>query len=108
MTSAPPTFPEAGLKFLKSLKRNNNRDWFLKHRTDYEESVRLPMVRLIEALASKFQQFAPEVLVSPKSLFRIYRDTRFSKDKSPYKTHVAASFSVRGLDRHEGAGFYFH
>jgi len=52
--------------------------------------------------------FAPEILVSPRSLFRIYRDTRFSKDKRPYKTHVAASFSVRGLDRHEGAGYYFH
>jgi uncharacterized protein (TIGR02453 family) len=90
------------------LKRNNNRDWFLEHRSAYDESVRLPMLKVIEALAPEFQRFAPDVLASPRSLFRINRDTRFSKDKSPYKTHVAASFSVRGLDRHEGAGFYFH
>src|SRR3989442_502273 len=108
MISKPPTFPQAGLNFLKSLKRNNNREWFLKHRPDYEESVRSPMVQLIEALAKEFKRFAPEIAVSPKSLFRIHRDTRFSKDKNPYKTHVAASFAVRGLARHEGAGFYFH
>jgi uncharacterized protein (TIGR02453 family) len=108
MTSRP-TFPRAGLNFLKSLKRNNNRDWFLENRQVFEESVRLPMVQLIEALAVEFAKFAPEIVASPKaSLFRIHRDTRFSKDKSPYKTHIAASFSVRGLERHEGAGFYFH
>jgi len=108
MTTKAPTFPQAGINFLKSLKRNNDRDWFLKHKPEYEESVRAPMIQLIEALAGEFADFAPEILVSPKCLFRIYRDTRFSKDKRPYKTHVAASFSVRGLDRHEGAGFYFH
>jgi uncharacterized protein (TIGR02453 family) len=104
-----PSFPQAGLDFLKSLKRNNNRDWFLKHKPDYEQSVRSPMIQIIEALAKEFKDFAPEILAAPKtSLFRIYRDTRFSKDKSPYKTHVAASFHVAGVDRHEGAGFYFH
>ena len=66
------------------------------------------MLQLIEALSGEFAEFAPEIVASPKSLFRIYRDTRFSKDKRPFKTHVAASFSVKGLDRHEGAGFYFH
>ena len=108
MTDKRPAFPQAGLKFLKSLKRNNNREWFQKHKPEYEESVKVPMLQLIEALAEEFAEFAPEIQVSPKSLFRIYRDTRFSKDKRPLKTHVAASFSVRGLDRHEGAGFYFH
>ena len=109
MNEKLPTFPQAGLNFLKSLKRNNDREWFQKHRPVYEESVKLPMVQLIEALAKEFEEFAPEILASPKtSLFRIYRDTRFSKDKRPFKTHVAASFSVRGLDRHQGAGFYFH
>ena len=103
-----PTFPEAGLGFLKGLKRNNNREWFLKHKPVYEESVRAPMIQLIEALAKEIEEFAPEILVSKASLFRIHRDTRFSKDKRPYKTHVAASFSVRGFQRHEGAGFYFH
>jgi uncharacterized protein (TIGR02453 family) len=108
MINKSPTFPPAGLSFLRSLKRNNNREWFLKHKQTYEESVRAPMIHIIEGLAEEFADFAPEILVSPKCIFRIYRDTRFSKDKQPFKTHVAASFSVRGLDRHEGAGFYFH
>jgi uncharacterized protein (TIGR02453 family) len=102
-------FPEAGLQFLKRLQRNNNRDWFQQHKAIYEEFVRQPMERLVTALAADFADFAPEVASSPKvSLFRIYRDTRFSKDKKPYKTHVAASFPHRALEKHEGAGFYFH
>lgn len=108
MPDKPPTFPQAGLNFLKNLKRNNDREWFQKHRPVYEESVKTPMLQLIDALAGEFKAFAPEILVTPKCMFRIYRDTRFSKDKRPFKTHVAASFSVRGLNRHEGAGFYFH
>jgi len=103
-----PTLPQAGLTFLARLKRNNDREWFLKNKAVYEESVRSPMLQLIEALAEEFAEFAPEIVVSPRSLFRIYRDTRFSKDKRPFKTNVAASFSVRGFDRHQGAGFYFH
>src|SRR6266571_7081769 len=104
-----PGLPKEGLQFLRSLKRNNNREWFQKHKSIYETQVKQPMESLIEFMATEFQRFAPEMVASPKaSLFRIHRDTRFSKDKSPYKTHVAASFSVRGLDRHEGAGFYFH
>jgi uncharacterized protein (TIGR02453 family) len=103
-----PKLPREGLTFLGRLKRNNNREWFLKNKAIYEESVRQPMLELIEALAHEFADFAPEIAVSPRSLFRIYRDTRFSKDKRPFKTHVAASFSARGFDRHQGAGFYFH
>ena len=53
--------------------------------------------------------FAPEIVVNPKtSMYRIYRDVRFSENKAPYKTHVAASFPTRGLPKHEGAGLYFH
>jgi uncharacterized protein (TIGR02453 family) len=67
------------------------------------------MVELVEALGERFADFAPEVVASPRtSLYRIYRDTRFSKDKSPYKTHVAAVFPVRGIEKHNGAAFYFH
>src|SRR5688572_17511320 len=108
MPDKTPTFPQAGLNFLKGLKRNNNREWFQEHRPTYDESVKLPMLQLIDALSKEFADFAPEIQASPRSLFRIYRDTRFSKDKTPFKTHVAASFSVKGFDRHEGAGFYFH
>src|SRR5947209_873525 len=102
-------FPTEGLRFLRSLKRNNNREWFLEHKGIYEEHVKQPMADLIETLAREFQQFAPEMISSPKaSAYRIHRDTRFSKDKSPYKTHVAAVFPRSSLGKHEGAGFYLH
>ncbi len=103
-----PIFPPEGLQFLRSLKRNNNRDWFNQRKTAYEATIREPMQKIIDALAEDFARFAPEMLATKKSLYRIYRDTRFSKDKSPYKTHVAASFPRSGLPKHEGAGLYFH
>ena len=104
-----PQFPAAGLTFLRKLKRNNRRDWFLKNKSTYEENVRQPMIELVNSLAPEFATFAPEIVASPKaSLYRIHRDTRFSKDKSPYKTHVAAGFSHRCLEKNQGAGFYLH
>ena len=106
---APPRFPPGTLKFLRGLKRNNRRDWFLAHRDAYETDVRAPMTAIIERLAIDFRGFAPELVASPKSsMYRIYRDTRFSENKAPYKTHVAAVFPTRGLAKHEGAGLYFH
>ena len=102
-------FPEEGLRFLRALKRNNNREWFQAHKSDYEEFIKKPMEGLVLSLGSDLSKIAPEIVATPKaSLFRIYRDTRFSKDKSPYKTHVAASFPHRGLDKHQGAGLYLH
>jgi uncharacterized protein (TIGR02453 family) len=102
-------FPKEGLQFLRSLKCNNNREWFHKHRANYEQHVKQPMSDLIEALHADFQEFAPEMIASPKvSAYRIHRDTRFSKDKSPYKTHVAGVFPRSGLSKHEGAAFYLH
>ena len=104
-----PVFPEQGLRFLRNLKRHNNREWFMAHKSDYETLVRAPMHDLVEAISHEFARFAPDILATPKaSLYRINRDTRFSSDKKPYKTHVAASFRPRDLPRHEGAGFYFH
>src|SRR2546425_10480557 len=104
-----PGLPKEGLRFLRSLKRNNNREWFQKHKGIYETQVKQPMESLIESMATEFQRFAPEMVASPKaSAYRIYRDTRFSKDKSPYKTHVAAVFPRSGLGKHEGAGYYLH
>lgn len=103
-------FPKAGLTFLRQLKRNNRRDWFEKHKDDYEAFVKLPMQSLIGALQPHFLSFAPEYEVNPKrSIFRIYRDVRFSKDKRPYKTHVAAHFVLRGKPKGiEGSGYYLH
>ena len=95
------------LKFLRALKRNNDREWFKARKDQYEAHVRAPMIAVIERLASDFKPFAPEIVASPKtSLYRIYRDTRFSDDKTPLKIQVSASFRWKGLAKGEGAGLY--
>jgi uncharacterized protein (TIGR02453 family) len=100
--------PEA-LAFLRALKRHNDRDWFKPRKEKYEALLRAPMIALVERLATDFRSFAPDLVASPKtSLYRIYRDTRFSENKAPYKTHVAAIFPPRSLPKHQGAGLYFH
>ena len=102
-------FPKEGVQFLRSLKRHNNREWFQQHKGDYDQYIKQPMANLVAALADDFRKFAPEMVASPKvSVYRIHRDTRFSKDKSPFKTHAAAVFPPSGLGKHEGAGFYLH
>lgn len=103
-------FPRKGLTFLRQLKKNNRREWFERHKADYETTVKLPMQSLIAALQPHFHSFAPEFDVNPKrSMFRIHRDVRFSKDKSPYKTHVAAHFVLRGKAKGvDGSGYYLH
>jgi uncharacterized protein (TIGR02453 family) len=104
-----PRFTSESLRFLRALKRNNRREWFIAHRDDYEAHVRQPMADIIARLAADFRSFGPEFVANPKtSMYRIYRDVRFSENKAPYKTHVAASFPTRGLPKHEGAGLYFH
>jgi len=106
--AAAPRFNAETLRFLRALKRNNRREWFNAHRDDYENHVRAPMTAIVERLAADFTSFAPELVASPKlSIYRIYRDTRFSENKAPYKTHAAAVFPTRGLPKHEGAGLYF-
>jgi uncharacterized protein (TIGR02453 family) len=102
-----PRFTSKSLAFLRALKRNNRRDWFVPRKPEYEQHVRAPMIAVVEQLAKDFRRFVPELDASPKtSLFRPYRDTRFSDDKSPYKTNVAAAFRWRGIPRGEGAGLY--
>ena len=106
---ASPRFSNDSLRFLRALKRNNRREWFAAHRDDYETYVRQPMTAVVAQLADDLRAFAPEIVADPKtSMYRIYRDIRFSENKAPYKTHVAASFPTRGLQKHEGAGLYFH
>jgi len=97
------------LAFLRALKRNNRREWFKPRKEKYEQLVRTPMIGLVERLATDLRGFAPDLVASPKvSLYRIYRDTRFSENKTPYKTHAAAVFPCRSLPKHQGAGLYFH
>jgi len=104
----PPSFSKTTLSFLRALKRNNDRAWFHAHRDEYEAHVRAPMVAIVEQLAVDFRSFAPELMADPKvSMFRPWRDTRFSGDKAPLKTNVAAVFPNRMLGRMNGAGLYF-
>jgi len=101
-------FTRKTVSFLRSLKRNNDREWFRAHKEDYERHVRGPMIEVLARLAIDMPSFAPELIADPKvSLFRPYRDTRFSSDKSPIKTAVAARFPSRQFARGEGAGLYF-
>lgn len=100
-------FTRKTLSFLRGLKRHNDREWFSAHKNEYETHVRQPMIALVERLSHDLRAFAPELVADPKvSLFRIYRDTRFSGDKRPFKTAVGARFPHRELGRGKGAGLY--
>jgi uncharacterized protein (TIGR02453 family) len=101
-------FPPEAMTFFRGLARNNNRDWFQPRKEIYETKVKAPMCELVEAINAEMLKFAPDYINDPKkAIYRIYRDTRFSKDKTPYKTHIAAVFPRRGLEKHAGAGLYF-
>jgi uncharacterized protein (TIGR02453 family) len=100
-------FTRKTLAFLRALTRNNDREWFRARKAEYEQHVRSPMVALLERLARDLPAFAPDLVSDPRvSLFRIYRDTRFSSDKRPLKTNVAAHFPSRRFPKGEGAGLY--
>lgn len=100
-------------RFLQQLKRNNRREWFLKNKPRYEELVKQPSLQFITDFALKAREISPWLVVSAKpvggSLMRIYRDIRFSKDKSPYKTNVGMHFGNAGSkDGIHGASLYLH
>jgi uncharacterized protein (TIGR02453 family) len=116
MPSTSSFFTAASLRYLRGLARNNRRDWFEAHRAEYEAAIVRPMREFVEEMDVRLARIAPEIVGDPKrSVFRIYRDIRFSADKTPYKTHAAAWFYHRdgthrvGQESHGGgAGFYFH
>jgi uncharacterized protein (TIGR02453 family) len=126
MAKASRYFSDRSLKFLSALAQNNHRDWFAEHKSEYEDQVKAPFLRLIGDLAEPLRNISPNLVADPKpiggSMFRIYRDTRFAADKRPYKTHSGANFYhaatravVRGGDGDQGTmgrldapGFYFH
>jgi uncharacterized protein (TIGR02453 family) len=102
-------FPATGLGFLRSLKRHNTREWFVERKQVYELEVRIPMLQLVADLTSEMWEYAPNHTLEPtRAVYRINRDTRFSEDKSPYKTHIAAIFPHRRLSKNAGASFYFN
>jgi uncharacterized protein (TIGR02453 family) len=105
-------FTEATFRFLDELAANNRRDWFEANKARYESAVREPALRLIAAMGPLLDEFAPSFRAEPRkvggSLMRVFRDTRFSRDKTPYKTNVGIQFRhAQGRDVH-APGFYLH
>lgn len=104
-----PGFPPEAVKFLRGLEKNNRREWFQPRKEIFDTKLKAPMVELVEAINAELPGFAPEHINDPKqAIYRIYRDARFSPDKTPYKTHLAAIFPRRGQGKHSSAGFYIH
>ena len=102
-------FTPQALKFLRSLAKNNDREWFAPRKDIYERELKEPMLALIEEINAGMETFAPEHVRAPnKTMMRIYRDTRFSSDKRPYKHQVSAWWSRRGMEKTSGGGFYIH
>jgi uncharacterized protein (TIGR02453 family) len=108
-STALPYFRPQALTFLRNLAKHNDREWFTPRKAEFEAELKEPMLALVRKITDAMTTFAPNhVRPAEKSLFRIYRDTRFSSDKRPYKTHVAAWWSHQGLEKTSGAGYYFH
>lgn len=104
-------FPKGGLDFLAELARNNRTEWFKANKSRYEELLLNPSREFVKEMGRKLARIAPRINADPRvnqSLFRINRDTRFSKDKTPYKTHAAIWFWEGAGKRMESSGFYFH
>jgi uncharacterized protein (TIGR02453 family) len=100
-------FSNESIKFLKGLKRNNDRVWFEARRGVFEKELKEPMLALIGAVNDAMVEFAPMHVRPPqKIMMRIYRDIRFAKDKRPYKHHVSAWWVRDGLQKTSGGGFY--
>jgi uncharacterized protein (TIGR02453 family) len=107
--AAVPYFRPEALKFLRALGRHNDRAWFQPRKAEFDAELKEPMLALVRKVTEAMLDFAPDyVRPAEKSLFRIYRDTRFSNDKTPYKTHIAAWWPRHGCEKTSGAGYYFH
>jgi uncharacterized protein (TIGR02453 family) len=98
--------------FLAELRRHNNREWFNENKDRYLAEVRDPMLALVASLAPGLARISRHIAVDPRpaggSLMRIYRDTRFSRDKTPYKTNVGIHFGLKAPRDFEAPGYYLH
>jgi uncharacterized protein (TIGR02453 family) len=106
-----PGFPKRTVTFLRDLAAHNDRDWFAAHKADYEAAVMAPARAFVLAMGERLRRLSPGIRFDPRangSLFRIYRDTRFSADKSPYKTNLGILFWEGGGPRMDCPGYYFH
>ena len=112
MKKSFPGFPQEMFQFLQELVSNNNRDWFNENKERYRNVVVTPVIDFIDAMRPRMEAISPHYVVDSRphggSMFRIYRDTRFSKNKQPYKEHVGCQFRHEaGKDAH-APGFYVH
>jgi len=106
--ASQPYFTSEAFDFLRRLKRNNRREWFLKNKEQYERAIKEPSIRFVCDAAETMHDISPYLLSDPKSsLFRIYRDIRFSNDKRPYKTHVGMQFGHGGGGKDVHAPGYY-
>jgi uncharacterized protein (TIGR02453 family) len=97
------------LKFFKELEQNNNKEWFHNHKKVYEEYVKIPFKNLLDEMILRIHGEDPDLDIESKSaIFRINRDIRFSKDKTPYKTFVSANIAKGGRKSFNSPGFYIH
>lgn len=104
-------FPFQTIEFLKKLSKNNNREWFQSHKEDYEKNFLIPAKIVVIELGSFIKEYFPNIIAEPeinKSIFRLNRDIRFSKDKKPYKTNLGIYFWEGKRKKLESSGFYFH
>jgi uncharacterized protein (TIGR02453 family) len=108
MAAPSPHYSVEALKFFRSLKRHNDREWFNARKEVYEREVKAPTIALAIAINEAMLRFAPENVRPPqKAMMRIYRDIRFSSDKRPYKIHQSIWWAREGLEKTSGGGFYF-
>jgi uncharacterized protein (TIGR02453 family) len=102
-------FSPAAIKFLRDLSKHNDREWFEPRKHIYESELKTPMLALVGEITDQMLDFAPDYVRPPhKTMMRIYRDIRFSKNKQPYKTNIAGWWARHGLEKTSGGGFYFH
>jgi uncharacterized protein (TIGR02453 family) len=111
MTTTAKEFPKRTTAYLNKLSKNNNRDWFETNRDLYNSDFLEPCVQFIVEMGDKLQDIDPDIVAIPKvdkSIFRLHRDVRFSKDKTPYKTNAGLYFWNGKMKKMDASGFYFH
>ena len=112
MLTVQPHFSSSTFAFLEELAANNNRDWFSGHKQRYDDEIRAPALAFIEAVGEQLPGFAPRFLADNRktggSLMRVYRDTRFSRDKTPYKTNIGIQFRHEAGKNVHAPGYYVH
>lgn len=112
MASRYVTFNPETIRFLEQLAANNNRDWFTEHKKRYEEEVLDVALRFIQSMQEPLREIAPHFVAMPTriggSLMRVYRDTRFSKNKTPYKTNIGIQFRHEQARDVHSPGYYVH